>query len=231
MESESQIVPNGRKMAFRWHSTIVEPARSCGSDGTSAAATTAQMPSAGDPAASASQRILESAYRDMVDAGAGLDRDGEGKIKDPRPLLRAVERGGVRLGAQGAGMLIALSDRVPIRPPSYQEFQRCVLMEGGAIPGPQAALPPQGRGRGLGHLCTVSAAPSAPGAARGRGRGAASAAQMLRGPGGAAPGGRGAGQQQPSASMRASMGGVRRAGEAPQAPMGASMGRGRGGQR
>lgn len=147
--------------------------------------------------------LLCSAYRDMVDAGAGLDRDEAGKIKNPRPLLRAVEVAGVRLGPPGAGTLIALSDRVPIRPPTFEEFARCVLMEGSSIPGPQAAAPPPGRGRGLGHLCSAAASSSS-----GRGRGSG---------------------QQVGASMGST--GVRRAGQGAQAPMLASMGRGRGSQR
>ena len=107
---------------FRWHSTIVEPARTCATTSTAAATATP----ANDPATSSSQRIIEAAYRDMVDSGRGLDRDDNGKLSNPRALLRGVEAAGVRLGPQGAGTLVALADRVPIRPPSFQEFARCV---------------------------------------------------------------------------------------------------------
>jgi hypothetical protein len=174
-QTKEQRPPAGgaRPTMFRWHSTVVEPSQfaSC----TTSAASATSMPS--DATESANDRIIRSAYRDMVDAGRDLERDAAGKIKSPAALLRAVEAAGVRLGPPGAGTLIAMADRVPIRPPSFEEFTRCIGMEGSVVTGPAApAAPGRGRGRGLAHLCSAASSSSASGAARGRGRGGAPAA-------------------------------------------------------
>ena len=109
--------------------------------------------SGADPSATAGQRIIEKAYRGMIDAGAGLQRDEKNRVVDPTPLLRALAVEGVRLGPEGKGTLLALCDRVPIRPPSLQEFMACCNTDGTVITGPPPP-PGRGRGRGLGHLCS-----------------------------------------------------------------------------
>lgn len=170
---------------FRWHSTLVEPSRSAGEPTTASAA---HAPCADGSSSTGTARIIVVAYRDMVDAGRDAARDPTGKLMSPNQLLRAVELAGVHLGPRGAGMLIALADRVPIRPPTKEEFESCCRTEGsivGVRPPPAAAA---ARGRGLGHLCSVRAgstttsvgtgrgsAPGALGASRGA-RGAPSAA-------------------------------------------------------
>ena len=89
----------------------------------------------------------------MVQAGAGLQRDAQNKVINVRPLIDACTSEGVQLSPQGRGMLCALADRVPIRPPSLQEFMACCNTDGTVITGPPPP-PGRGRGRGLGHLCS-----------------------------------------------------------------------------
>ena len=186
---------------FPWHSTVVQPAnigRPTNADPSTAPAG-ATGPTAADPSATPAQRIIETAYRSLVEAGAGLERDELNRIVDPSPLQRALAVDGVRLGPEGFGTLLALCDRVPIRPPTLEEFSRCCLRPGAVIgpPGPPPGA--AGRGRGLGHLCSSATQSTA---SRGRGRAGPAAA--------------------------ASMGATRGRGAAARASMGASRGRGRG---
>ena len=113
---------------FRWHSTIVDPSRQTAQPTSTAAA----APQA-DASKTATQRKVEQAYRSFVEAGAGLQRDDSNRIVNPAPLQRALASEGVRLGPEGMGTLLALCDRVPIRPPSLAEFTRCVLLPGTTI--------------------------------------------------------------------------------------------------
>ena len=166
---------------FAWHSTIVEPPRKMERSVMVDPSSVAN--SGADPSATAGQRIIEKAYRGMIDAGAGLQRDEKNRVVDPTPLLRALAVEGVRLGPEGKGTLLALCDRVPIRPPTLAEFQRCCLTEGTSITPPAPRPLPgdgRGRGRGIGHLCasaTTTQPSTQPGrGGRGRGGGAAAAA-------------------------------------------------------
>ena len=198
---------------FPWHSTVVAPSRPA--ERWDPAAPRPANPSPQDASVSSSERIFQQAYRAMVDAGIDLEREATGRLKNPAPMLRAVEREGVKFGPQGAGMLIALADRVPVRPPTKEEFMRCCLQEGTVITGPMAApSAPVGRGRGLAHVFNQSHA-GAPGAKgrgggvpAGRGRGAALSASSQRGnmrtgsvrpgvPPGAGRGGAGASSRRP----------------------------------
>ena len=113
---------------FPWHSTVVAPSRPA--ERWDPAAPRPANPSPQDASVSSSERIFQQAYRAMVDAGIDLEREATGRLKNPAPMLRAVEREGVKFGPQGAGMLIALADRVPVRPPTKEEFMRCCLQEG-----------------------------------------------------------------------------------------------------
>ena len=88
----------------------------------------------------------------MLNAGRDLERDADGKLTNPRALLRAVELEGIKLGPPGAGTLLALADRVPIAPPTFEEFARCVLMEGTQFIGPPQPQP-RAPGRGFGIAC------------------------------------------------------------------------------
>ena len=126
------------------------------------AATLASASSPVDQSKTSAERIFDNAYRAMVDAGKDVEREVTGKIKDTAPMLRAIAREGVRLGPQGAGILLALADRIPVRPPTKQEFMHCCVQPGTEVTGPEPAPGPSGRGRGLGHVFGQSAKGSGP---------------------------------------------------------------------
>ena len=186
---------------FPWHSTVVEPAKPLARAGEDQA----QRSSSNnvDPSSSAAQRLIETAYRALIDAGAGLERNGSGAIVNPAPLLAALASEGVRLGPEGSGTLLALCDRVPIRPPTLDEFSRCCLKPGATLglPPPPSFNASAERGRGLGHLC----AGRTQSMASGRGRGAIPQGARGRGVSNASLGaslGRGRGMARGGASMR-----------------------------
>ena len=113
---------------FRWHSTVVQPARPMDAASSTPAA---------DQTKSPAEKIIEKAHACMVQAGAGLQRDAQNKVINVRPLIDACTSEGVQLSPQGRGMLCALADRVPIRPPSLQEFMACCNTDGTVITGPR----------------------------------------------------------------------------------------------
>lgn len=200
---------------FPWHSTVVGGPRRL-EERWDPAATLASASSPVDQSKTSAERIFDNAYRAMVDAGKDVEREVTGKIKDTAPMLRAIAREGVRLGPQGAGILLALADRIPVRPPTKQEFMHCCVQPGTEVTGPEPAPGPSGRGRGLGHVFGQSAKGSGPpskgAASRGRGRGGlpqqlqqSAAAGRGRGRGAGAAGPRMV-QVQGAASMRASSG-------------------------
>ena len=168
-------------MAFRWHSNVAA--------GTVGAKVSRPEPAAPKPAPSApdntpngpqARRTLALAHQAVSAAIQSAQRNAEGKLTSPGPIVKAAEAAGVRLGPQGAGTLLAMADAG--HSPTLDEFVNQIAF----TPGSQMAAQPAPGPTGPGLKSLFGGQPTTKADASGRGRGGRSS-----GPAPAAAQGRG----------------------------------------